>query len=298
MKKFLLIFATALMLTACGQKDDNTKEQPEKKEVFIPQGVPVAPMQQIQVPEKGGVDPTALGDPNAPVLRLEEGQPLDFSQLMGGRKSFQDQVIEHIDTIVSQAKEGKAEYEYLYGLCYENGWGVEQNLKQAFSWYSKSAEQDYAAACNSLGNFYRMGTGVTANADKALEWYRKGAKGGDGQAMLNLGNCYFYGMGVEKDEKMAVKWWTDAAEDGNAFAMAQMGDCYYYGIGVTKDLKKAIEYYQPAADKNVSSAQFRLGLMYFNGEGVQQDRTYAKLLMQKARDGGDKDAQVFFEKNF
>lgn len=298
MKKFLLIFATALMLTACGQKDDKKKEQPEKKEVFIPQGMPVAPMQQIQVPEKGGVDPTALGDPNAPVLRLEEGQPLDFSQLMGGRKSFQDQVIEHIDTIVSQAKEGKAEYEYLYGLCYENGWGVEQNLKQAFSWYSKSAEQDYAAACNSLGNFYRMGTGVTANADKALEWYRKGAKGGDGQAMLNLGNCYFYGMGVEKDEKMAVKWWTDAAEDGNAFAMAQMGDCYYYGIGVTKDLKKAIEYYQPAADKNVSSAQFRLGLMYFNGEGVQQDRTYAKLLMQKARDGGDKDAQVFFEKNF
>lgn len=298
MKKFLLIFATALMLTACGQKDDNKKEQPEKKEVFIPQGVPVAPMQQIQVPEKGGVDPTALGDPNAPVLRLEEGQPLDFSQLMGGRKSFQDQVIEHLDTIVAQAKEGKAEYEYLYGLCYENGWGVEQNPKQAFSWYSKSAEQDYAAACNSLGNLYRMGSGVATNANKALEWYRKGAKGGDGQAMLNLGNCYFYGMGVEKDEKTAVKWWTDAAEAGNAFAMSQMGDCYYYGIGVEKDLEKAIEYYQPAADKNISNAQFRLGILYYTGNGVQQDRTYAKLLMQKARDGGMPEAKEFLDRSF
>ena len=67
MKRFLLIFATALFIASCGQKDNNEQEQPKDKEVYIPQGVPVAPMQEIQIQEKGGGDPTALGDPNGPV---------------------------------------------------------------------------------------------------------------------------------------------------------------------------------------------------------------------------------------
>ncbi len=64
MKKSLLIFAAALMLAACGQKDNQQEqpEQPQDKEEYVFTGVPVAPMQHIEVPIKGGVDPTALGD--------------------------------------------------------------------------------------------------------------------------------------------------------------------------------------------------------------------------------------------
>ena len=54
-----MIFATALFIASCGQKENNEQEQPKDKEVYIPQGVPVAPMQEIQIQEKG----EALGDP-------------------------------------------------------------------------------------------------------------------------------------------------------------------------------------------------------------------------------------------
>ena len=298
MKKSLFLFAVALMMVACGQKENTEQEQPKDKEVYIPQGVPVAPMQQIQVQEKGGMDPTATGDVNGPVLKMEEGKPLDFSQLQGGGLSVGDQVAAKIDSIRYKAEHGDAKYQYAYGLCYEKGWGVEQDLKQALAWYNKAAKQKNGPAYNSLGNFYREGNGVKADPNKAFEWYQKGAAEKDDQAMLNLGNCYYFGMGTEKDVNTAIKWWKDSADAGNAYAMAQMGDCYYHGLGVEKDLAKAIEYYTPAAEQNITSALYQLGILYYTGNGVEQDQTYAELLMRKASNGGMKEAQDFLEKNF
>ena len=294
MKKSLFLFVMALMMVACGQKENNEQEQPKDKEVYIPQGVPIAPMQEIHVQEKG----EAMGNPNAPVLKLEEGKPLDFSQLQGGGKSVGDQVAAQIDSIRYKAEHGDAKYQYAYGVCYEKGWGVEQDTKEALAWYNKAAAQNNGPAYNSLGNYYREGSGVKADPKKAFEYYQKGAVEKDAQAMLNLGNCHYFGMGTEKDINTAIKWWTDAADAGNAYAMAQMGDCYFHGLGVEKDLAKAIEYYTPAADKNITSALYQLGILYYTGNGVEQDQTYAELLMRKASDGGMKEAQDFLDRNF
>lgn len=299
MKKSLFLFALAIIMVACGQKENKEQEQPtNKKEVYVPKGVPVAPMQEVQVQTKDGVDPTATNNPNGPVLKLEEGKPLDLSQLNNAGKSMGDQVAAQIDSIRYKAEHGDAKYQYAYGVCYEKGWGLEQDEKEALSWFRKAAAQENGPAYNSLGNYYRMGTVVTADVKQAFEWYQKGAQAKDAQAMLNLGNCYFYGMGVEKDEKSAVKWWKEAAEAGNIYAISQMGDCYYYGIGTEKDLTKAVEYLTQAADHNIANAQYRLGILYYNGTGVKQDKTYTELLMRKARDGGMKEAQEFLDKNF
>ena len=303
MKKLLFLSAMALMLSACGPKGDNKEQpqaQPEQTNKNIQLGVPIAPTQQIQVQDKGGLDPTALGDPNGPVLKLEEGKPLDFNQLQGGGGgvSVGDQVASQIDSIRYKAEHGDAKFQYAYGVCYEKGWGVEQDAKEALAWYKKAAAQENGPAYNSIGNFYRMGTGVTPDPKQAFEWYKKGADKKDDQAMLNLGNCYFYGMGVDKDEKTAVKWWNNAADAGNVYAISQMGDCYYYGIGTEKDLTKAVEYLTQAADHNIANAQYRLGILYYSGNGVEQDRTYAELLMRKARDGGMEEAKEFLEKNY
>ena len=301
MKKVLFLFALAMIMVACGQKENKQQEQPTDKadkEVFVPQGVPVAPMQQVQVQTKDGTDQTASNNPNGPVLKLEEGKPLDFSQLNNAGKSVGDQVAAQIDSIRYKAEHGDAKFQYAYGVCYEKGWGVEQDVKEALVWYRKAAAQGNGPAYNSIGNFYRMGTGVKADPKQAFEWYQKGAAEKDAQAMLNLGNCYFYGMGVEKDEKTAVNWWKDAADAGNIYAISQMGDCYYYGIGTEKDLTKAVEYLTQAADHNIANAQYRLGILYYSGTGVEQDQTYAELLMRKARDGGMKEAKEFLEKNF
>ena len=299
MKKFFFLFTLALMLAACGQNDKKEQGQPtDKKEVYVPQGVPVAPMQEVQIQNKNGMDPTVTNNPNGPVLKLEEGKPLDFSRLNNGGKSMEDQVVAQIDSIRYKAEHGDAKFQYAYGVCYEKGWGVEQNEKEALAWYKKAAAQENGPAYNSIGNFYRTGTVVKSDPQQAFEYYQKGAAEKDAQAMLNLGNCYFYGMGVEKDEKTAVKWWKDAADAGNIYAISQMGDCYYYGIGTEKDLTKAVEYLTQAANHNIANAQYRLGILYYTGNGVEQDKTYTELLMRKARDGGMKEAQEFLDKNF
>lgn len=299
MKKSLLIFVAALIMVSCGQKDQK-QGQTETNQTIVPPGMPVAPMSQIPPTNQGLTFENGQGTaaPNVPVLKLEEGQPLDFSQLQGGEKSVEEQVASQIDSIRYKAEHGDAKFQYAYGVCYEKGWGVEQDLKEALAWYRKAAAQENGPAYNSLGNFYRTGSAVKADPKQAFDWYQKGAAEKDAQAMLNLGNCYFYGMGVEKDEKTAVKWWKEAADAGNVYAISQMGDCYYYGVGTEKDLTKAVEYLSQAADHNIANAQYRLGILYYMGNGVEQDQTYAKLLMRKASDGGMKEAQDFLEKNF
>lgn len=298
MKRLLFLGAMVLLLVACNQKENNNQEQPKDKEIVIPKDAPSLPLSSISLQTDGVSDPTALGNPNGPILKMEDGKPLDLSQLQRGGKSTEEHVASQIDSIRYKAEHGDAKFQYAYGVCYEKGWGVDQDLKKALDWYNKAAKQNNGPAFNSIGNFYRMGNGVTADPKQAFEWYQKGADEKDAQAMLNLGNCYYYGMGTEKDEKLAIDWWKASAEAGNAYAMAQMGDSYYFGLGVEKNLAKAIDYYIPAADKNITSALYRLGVLYYTGNGIGQDQTYAKLLMQKASNGGMKEAQDFLDEYF
>ena len=303
MKKIFLTLAIAATMVACGQKgNDETQNQdtiPQK--VFIPSGVPTAPVPNLeQTPISPVISTDGQGkNPNAPVLKMEEGKPLDLSQLMGGQKKTMGEVAaERIDSIQKMAESGDADYEYFYGGCFNEGWGVEVDYVEAMKWYKKAAAQNQKFSFNAIGNLYRMGNGVQADPKQALEWYRKGAEQKDPQAMLNLGNCYYFGMGAEKDLNQAVKWWQKAADGGNAFAEAQMGDCYFYGMGVEASLDKAVGYLTHAADKDVPGAQYRLGILYYTGQGVEQDLVHSELLMKKARDGGMQEAQDFLDKQF
>ena len=115
-----------------------------------------------------------------------------------------------------------AEEQFQMGYKYYNGNGVEQSYKKAIEWYTKAAEQGYAAAQHNLGlSYYKMG-----EYEKAVEWY------------------------------------TRAAEQGLAISQNSLGVCYKDGLGVEKDISKALEWYWKAADQNYSSAQYNLGLYY------------------------------------
>ena len=298
MKKVLILFAVALAMVSCGRQGSKTQEPTEEKTVVVPPGMPVAPMQQVTPISEISIESNNPSDPNVPVLKMEEGKPLDLSQLMGQRKPLEEQAAERIDSIRYEAEQGKADYQYLYGVCLENGWGVAPNASEALGWYKKAAGQQQKAAFNCIGNLYRTGKGVKQDDKEAFGWFKRGAEAEDAQAMLNLGNCHYFGMGTQKDIAQAVKWWQESANYSNAFALAQMGDCYYYGIGVEKNLDNAVDYFTQASDRNIAGAQYRLGILYYIGEGVEQDLTYSELLMKKSRDGGMKEAQEFLEKNF
>jgi len=73
-----------------------------------------------------------------------------------------------------------------------------------------------------LGVCYHVGRGVEKDQDKAVEWTRKSAEQGNSSAQKNLGYCYWDGEGVEKNPAEAAKWYLKSAEQGNKQAMRNL----------------------------------------------------------------------------
>lgn len=72
------------------------------------------------------------------------------------------------------------------GVCYENGYGVEQNMSKAFKCYKKSVEMGSNDALFNLAICYENGIGVARNLLKAIEYYEKSAKLGNEKSKNRL----------------------------------------------------------------------------------------------------------------
>ena len=86
---------------------------------------------------------------------------------------------------------------------------------------------------------YEKGKGVEKDMKKAFEWFLKSAENGNAKAMNRVGCCFSNGEGVKQDKTKAFEWWLKSAENGNADAMCNVGLCYDNGEGAAKDLTKA-----------------------------------------------------------
>ena len=74
---------------------------------------------------------------------------------------------------------------YLASMCFE-GYDVTKSVKDAATWFEKSAVQGNASAQVKLGNMYEKGIGFFRNTTKAIEWYSKAAEQGDEDARNHL----------------------------------------------------------------------------------------------------------------
>ena len=88
---------------------------------------------------------------------------------------------------------------------------------------------------------YEKGKGVEKDMKKAFEWFLKSAENGNAKAMNNVGCCFSNGEGVKQDMTKAFEWWLRSAENGNTNGMNNVGWCHCVGQGVEKDLTKAFE---------------------------------------------------------
>ncbi len=237
---------------------------------------------------------------------------------------------EGIATWRAAAEQGDVVAQYLLGLAYDTGEGVERDPREAMRWYRKAAEQGDAEAQYNLGLAYDIGEGVERDPREAMRWYRKAAEQGDAEAQYNLGLAYDAGEGVERDPREAMRWYRKAAEQGHAWAEAKLRDeqnrvaaeqaknklaagiakwraaaergeavaqyslgySYATGKGVEQDPREAVRWYRKAAEQGHAWAQNNLGnLLYEGGEGVAQDPREAVHWWRKAAAQGDAKAQ-------
>jgi len=96
------------------------------------------------------------------------------------------------------AKRGDVAAQFSVATAYEFGTNTKKDMKEAFKWYLKAANQSHAPSQYKVGHFYENGLGVAKNVDTAMSWYKKAKANGSDQASKRLDKTAF-----EKDEKAA-----------------------------------------------------------------------------------------------
>jgi uncharacterized protein len=78
----------------------------------------------------------------------------------------------------ASAINGHIRAQFYLATCYDNGYGVKKNLREAFNWYMKAAKEGKMEAQYNIGFFYKKGDLVKRNFKKAVYWYSLAAKQG------------------------------------------------------------------------------------------------------------------------
>jgi TPR repeat protein len=191
------------------------------------------------------------------------------------------------------SKEGNPEALYMMGQMYENGWGIEQNVKKAKRLYRRGAALGHMGNVNSL----------RALKDKEYKVELKtvvpAAESGDAKAQNRLGEMNEFGYGLKRDPNQAINWYLKAADQGSVAAQHNIGRCYNFGTGVEQNFTEAETWYRKAAQQGHTDAMFFLGTLYSNNHGAedtQDTNILAYAWMHNAAELGNRTAKAIEER--
>ncbi len=134
-----------------------------------------------------------------------------------------------MDQFKIASEKGNSNGDYYIGHFYDNGLGVEKNIKQGIKWYQQAAAKNNTGAMNDLG-------------------------------IIFLNNEQY------KDVPTVIKWFKQAAEQDNNGAMYNLGVIYYYDDYGVKNTAESYNWYRKAADKKHHDAIINLNILYFANE--------------------------------
>ena len=160
---------------------------------------------------------------------------------------------DRFNAMVALANKGDAEAQYHVGMMYNNGIGTQQDPRQAFEWFQKSAASNDPLGAYKLGCYYDgQGAGiVTADSNEALKYKLIAAKAGYALAQHDVAILYDRRGNSEE----ALKWWKMAGDQGFPDALYSLSRSYSAGKGVPRDLSLSYAYFKlskVAPKKNVN----------------------------------------------
>jgi uncharacterized protein len=210
---------------------------------------------------------------SAPVAAKESG----FEAYESGR--FE----EAFEALLPLAKRGDANAQFVVGLLYANGQGVEQNFYEAAKQYRQAGEQGHAGAQVNLGSLFEncYGNGP-CNSEAAADWYRRAADQGSAIGQYNLAVMYATGRGVAKDEWTARTLFRKAAEQGHLPAQFNLAVTYERGMGGPADVVAAYAWFDLASHKgypDAAASRDRLGVG-LTDEALEKAKAMSKRLRE------------------
>ena len=187
-----------------------------------------------------------------------------------------------------QAEQGNSTGQYNLGLAYWQGDGINKDLKEAESWFTKAAQQENIEAYSALGGVYMQ----MENYQKSIEFYELAVDKGSASAECILGEIYYHGLysefGIDKDynkafiliKKAAIRILTGASN--HAKAQCLLGHMYINAHGTEQNFEEGLVWLKRSAAHGYADAEATIGMIYKKGLGVKQDFNEALTWFEKA----------------
>ena len=104
------------------------------------------------------------------------------------------------------AEVGDARAMFNLGTMYDEGKGVERDLRRAADLWGAAADGGYMRAQHNLAHAFISGDGVERDLDRAVHWLHAAAHQGFDKSQYTLGKMFRYGLGVPRDHVRAFGW--------------------------------------------------------------------------------------------
>jgi len=218
---------------------------------------------------------------------------------------------------------GMPDAQYLLGLLYLRGRGVERDQAVGLAWIERAAAGGSALAEAELASRYFSGNGVPRDPHLARGWARKAGTHGQlrGQRVLcaldfrahrTPGARHWCGKaarrgdalsqfflarllqdtGPQQARRHARNWMQRAAKQGWLPAQTKLGDYYHDGVGGSRNDRRALYWWRRAAGRGNARAQVALARAYANGWGIKRDPLSAYVWLCRARAQGIDDHRL------
>lgn len=180
---------------------------------------------------------------------------------------------------------------YRIGKMHCYGLGTEQDYKQAFDWFLKSATAGNKFAQYSLANLYYYENGVEKDLSQAFLWYQKSSAQGQPYASYAIAQMYSKGEYVSQSEETAQRYYKDALsgflkleskDQADDSLYYKLGSMFKKGLGTDIDMDRAIDYFKRSAEMNNKNGLYEYGKELLLGEHIPQDKEKAVKLLEKA----------------
>lgn len=190
-----------------------------------------------------------------------------------GTINYNDPFPDGIDIRLSipflRAKKGDIDSELEVMDAFLTGNGVPQNMKEAFKWALRIAEQGDPRGQYQAGIMYLSGDGVKADEEAAINLLSRAADQGHQKALEKL-NSLLEQPGYKLDEKSLADL-KRQAEKGSESACLKLVNIYHKGLGCEKDPEEAFKWAMECTKHNNSLAEEFVGFAYVSGTGVKKD---------------------------
>jgi hypothetical protein len=171
----------------------------------------------------GAMAALACASPASPSER--PGDPVLADRYDGAMASYDARrFAEALREFEALAAAGVPQAEFMLGVMYEYGDGVQASYSDAVRWYEDAAEHGLTSAETRLGILYIDGTGVSPDPRRARQWLERAARKRDPLALVTLGELYAKGQGVSQSLEDAYAYYLLAKAIGSPKADAAIAD--------------------------------------------------------------------------